>query len=85
MSERGWPESARPHEASTAHVPMGASAPQLSTPYAPVSTGRVIRIFEAAETDQAELLHAHWPELAQALGELLRANGRGIPEQWRPR
>lgn len=83
MSERGWPESAkRSHGASV--VAGEASSSQLSTPYTPVSTGKVIRIFESAEVEQVELLRTHWPELVHALGELLRANGRGIPQQWRP-
>lgn len=84
MSERGLSEPARSPGTPAAHV-AGASPTQLSTPYAPVSTGRVIRVFESAGVEQAELLHAHWPELVHALGELLRANGRGVPEQWHPR
>lgn len=80
MSERGWSESGERTQ-GMAHVGPGASPTHLSTPYAPVSTGAVIRVFESAEVEQVDLLHAHWPELVHALGELLRAHGRGIPEQ----
>lgn len=55
------------------------------TPYAPISTAKVIQAVEAADEERLALLSERWPELAVALGELLRSNGRGVPVRWQQR
>lgn len=65
--------------------PSLASPEEPVTPYAPISTPRVIEAIEAGGPERRTRLREVWPELADALAELLRANAREVPGQWRER